>query len=425
MRIHSSIELWLYFELRHSPFVIFSMTQFAYLFERFPSFGQTFCYREVAELARQGVTPLIFAIRNPKNEPPQDWDQGIVQRVHYLPDEEQLLGEVRRASKKGKLTKEVIGVLDEWGRRTDFLRLYQAVYVGLRLQKMGIRHVHAHFAGMAARTAFWISRFFPITFSFTAHANDIFAPRKFEIGLDKLVDAARVIVTETDYAAEFLREHFPYRADRIYRIYNGLDLALFKRADFSSFPQLIVAVGRLIAKKGFADLIRACRLLKERGKLFRCEIIGEGPLEQELGGQINQLGLQDCVGLPGTKPQHEIREHLAAASVFVLPSVIDVDGGMDNLPTVIMEAMAAGLPVVATAIGGIPEMVIQNETGFLVPPGDAGALADAIERLFDDIGLAQRLGEGGFQRAKELFSIEKNVRSLLALIDPDNNCTSR
>ena len=397
------------------------MTQFAYLFERFPSFGQTFCYREVAELARQGVNSPIFAIRNPKGEPSQDWDQRIVERVHYLPGEEQLLREVRQASKKGKLTEEVIGALDEWGRRTDFLRLYQAVYVGLRLQEIGIRHVHAHFAGMAARTAFWIGKFFPITFSFTAHANDIFAPRDFEIGLDKLVDATRVIITETDYAEKFLRERFPGRGDRIHRIYNGLDLAPFVRADFSSTPPLIVAVGRLIPKKGFADLIRACRLLMERGKSFRCEIIGEGPLEEELHQQIAQLGLQGCVELPGAKPQHEIRKYFAAASAFVLPSVIDPDGGMDNLPTVIMEAMAAGLPVISTAVGGIPEMVIQSETGFLVPPGDVAALAGAIERLFNEIGLPRRLGERGFQRAKELFSIEKNVRSLLALIDPDNH----
>jgi glycosyltransferase involved in cell wall biosynthesis len=392
-----------------------SMTQFAYLFERFPSFGQTFCYREVAELVRQGVTPPIFSIRQPKDEPPQDWDRRIVERVHYLPNEEQLLREVRRASKK-KLTEGVISTLDKWGRRTDFLRLYQAIYIGLHLQEIGIRHVHAHFAGMAARTAFWIGKFFPITFSFTAHANDIFTPRKFEIGLDKLVDAARVVVTETDYAEEFLRDRFPDRADGIHRIYNGLDLAPFVPANSSAAPPLIVAVGRLIVKKGFADLVRACRLLMERGKSFRCAIIGEGPLEQELGAQINQLGLQDCVELPGAKPQHEIREYLVAASVFVLPSVVDPDGGMDNLPTVIMEAMAAGLPVVSTATGGIPEMVIQNETGFLGPPGDAVALAGAIERLFDDIGLARRLGERGFQRAEQLFSIEKNARELLATI---------
>src|SRR6266513_370455 len=108
-----------------------SMTQFAYLFERFPSFGQTFCYREVAELARQGVTPPIFSIREPKNEPPQDWDDRIINRVHYLPEEKELLDDVRQAPKKGKVAAEIITALDEWGRRSDFLRLYQAVYVGL------------------------------------------------------------------------------------------------------------------------------------------------------------------------------------------------------------------------------------------------------------------------------------------------------
>jgi len=392
------------------------MTPFAYLFERFPSFGQTFCYREVAELARQGITPSIFSIRNPKAEPPQDWDARIVKRVHYLPDEKQLLDDVRKASKKRKLTPEIVAALDEWGRRTDFLRLYQAVYIGLRLQEMGIGHVHAHFMGMAARTAFWIHKFFPVTFSFTAHANDIFAPKNFEIGLDKLVDTAGVAVTVSDYAKKFLQERFPERADRVRRIYNGLNLTEFGRADFSSAPPLILAVGRLIAKKGFADLICACGLIAERGKSFRCEIIGEGPLENELRGQIERLNLQNRVALSGAKPQREVRQRLAAANVFVLPSVIDPEGGMDNLPTVIMEAMTTALPIVSTNIGGIPEMVIENETGFLLEPADASALADAIEKVIDDRLLAQRLGHAGYQRAHEFFSIEKNVRELSALV---------
>jgi colanic acid/amylovoran biosynthesis glycosyltransferase len=392
------------------------MAPFAYLFERFPSFGQTFCYREVAELYRQGVAAPIFSIRNPKDEPAQDWDARIVQRVHYLPEEKELLDDVRRASKKGRLAAEIVAALDGWGRRTDFLRLYQAVYVGLRLQEAGISHVHAHFAGMAARTAFWIAKFFPITFSFTAHANDIFAPSKFEIGLDKLVEAARVIITETDYAEKFLRERFPERADRIHRVYNGLNLAEFGRATFSSDSPSIVAIGRLIVKKGFADLIRACALLAERGRSFRCDIFGEGPLENQLRAQIEQLGLQEFVQLPGPKPQHELREHLANASVFVLPSVPEPDGGMDNLPTVIMEAMATGLPVVSTRIGGIPEMVIDNQTGFLVQPEDAVALAGAIENVTNDRSLGQRLGQVGCEQAQKLFSIEKNVRELCALL---------
>jgi glycosyltransferase involved in cell wall biosynthesis len=392
------------------------MRQFAYLFERFPSFGQTFCYREVAELARQNITPPIFSIRNPKDEPPQDWDPHLVERVDYLPEEKQLLADVRRALKKRKLTTDVVAALNEWGRRTDFLRLYQAIYVGLRLREMGIEHVHAHFAGMAARTAFWISKFFPITFSFTAHANDIFVPTQLEIGLDKLVDAARAIITETDYAALFLRERFPDRATRVHRIYNGLDLGEFGRADFRSSPPLIMAVGRLIPKKGFSDLIVACAWLAQHGKSFRCEILGEGPVENDLRKQIERLGLQHCVILAGAKPQSQLRRRLVAANVFALPSVIDPEGGMDNLPTVIMEAMATGLPVVSTNIGGIPEMVIENKTGFLVQSGDGVAMADAINQIIGDASAAERLGQSGYARARTLFAIDKNVRELCALI---------
>jgi colanic acid/amylovoran biosynthesis glycosyltransferase len=172
----------------------------------------------------------------------------------------------------------------------------------------------------------------------------------------------------------------------------------------------------LIPKKGFGDLIRACALLAERGKSCRCEIIGEGPLENDLRAQIDELRLTNNVILTGAKPQAQLRQRLAAANVFVLPSVIDPDGGMDNLPTVIMEAMATGLPVVSTNIGGIPEMVFEKETGFLVQPGDVVAMADAIETVINDRSLAAKLGHSGYERARTLFSIEKNVRELCALL---------
>ena len=119
---------------------------------------------------------------------------------------------------------------------------------------------------------------------------------------------------------------------------------------------------------------------------------------------------------PGAKPQTQLRRRLAAANVFVLPSVIDPDGGMDNLPTVIMEAMATGLPVVSTNVGGIPEMVIENETGFLVQPGDIAAIAGAIQTVINDCSLAARVGHAGYERAKGLFSIKKNVRELSTLL---------
>src|SRR5882757_6105905 len=120
--------------------------------------------------------------------------------------------------------------------------------------------------------------------------------------------------------------------------------------------------------------------------------------------------------LPATYKKPELKAHLARASAFALPSVPEPEGGMDNLPTVIMEAMATGLPVVSTRIGGIPEMVIDNETGVLVEAHDVVGLAGAIEKVTNDRSLGERLGHAGYGRAQRLFSIEKNVRELYKLI---------
>ena len=162
------------------------MREVAYLLERFPSFGQTFVYREVAELERQGLKVRVYSIRRPVNEPKQDWDEQLVGRVHYLPEENALVREVDRALRDGRVSSATREALEKWGRQSDFLRLYQAIYVGLRLQQDGVQRVHAHFAGMAARTAYWINQFFGVPYSVTAHANDIFAPRDFVVSLPKL-----------------------------------------------------------------------------------------------------------------------------------------------------------------------------------------------------------------------------------------------
>lgn len=391
------------------------MRGLAYLFERFPSFTQTFCYREVVELQRQGAPPAIFSIRQPADEPAQDWEASVTSRVEYLPGEEKLVREVDRAVRKGKLPEAAAREITAWGRKSDFLRLYQAAYLGPRLQALGVRHLHAHFAGLAARTAYWIERFFGIGFSFTAHANDIFAPKAFEVSLGELIRGARAIVTVSDFGVRFLRERYPGEATKIQRVYNGIDLGRFQRADLPASPPAIISIGRLIEKKGFHDLIEACRLLRDRAVAFRCQIVGEGPLESALREQIRTAGLTNVVTLTGPLPQSEVIERFASSAIFVLPCVAEPDGAMDNLPTVVMEAMAAGLPVVSTAIGGVPEMVSDGLTGLLVPEHQPSLLADALARLLAQPALARSLGEAGRQRAGDLFAIEKNVHSLRAL----------
>jgi glycosyltransferase involved in cell wall biosynthesis len=331
--------------------------------------------------------------------------------VQYLPEEKELLHEVRTQ----KLPETASNMIGEWGRKTDFLRLYQAAYIGMRLPA-GV-HLHAHFAGMAARTAYWIKHFFNIPFSFTAHANDIFVPRAFEIGLDRLIENATGIVTESDYAANYLRERYQQSAAKIQRVYNGLDPADFAQANFAASIPVILSVGRLVEKKGFADLIAACRLLIESGCQFRCEIIGEGPLRDDLQAQIVRENLAAHVALLGARSQDEIKRRLGLANVFALPCTIEADGGADNFPTVIAEAMASGLPVVSTSITGIPEMVEQGVTGELVAPNDPRALADALKRFLIDQERARQFGERGRAVAREKFTIETSVRALREIFE--------
>jgi glycosyltransferase involved in cell wall biosynthesis len=393
------------------------MREVAYLFERFPSFGQTFCYREVAELERQGTKVHVYSIRRPVDEPEQHWDEQLVRRVHYLPEENALVREVDRLVREGAVPATTREALEKWGRHSDFLRLYQAIYVGLRLQQDGVGRMHAHFAGMAARTAYWINQFFGIPYSFTAHANDIFAPRDFVVSLAKLLANAAAVVTVSDYAAEFLRNRFPETAAKVHRIYNGVDLSRFHPVDFGSGIPAIVSIGRLIEKKGFADLISACRLLQPRGRDFVCEIIGEGPLGPALQAQIAMEGLEARVKLAGPQTQAQIALRLAHATIFVLPCTREESGGMDNLPTVIMEAMAAGLPVVSTPLAGVPEMVENNFNGILVPEHDPEAVCAAIEYLIANPEQARRFGDRGRQIAREKFSIERSAQALCALFD--------
>ena len=388
------------------------MREVAYLFERFPSFGQTFAYREVVELERQGMKVHVYSIRRPTGEQEQEWDADLVERVHYLPKEKPLVAEVDRILKSMAVSDHVRAAVKEWGRQSDFLRLYQAIYIGVRLREEGLRHIHAHFAGMAARTAYWINEFFAVPYSFTAHANDIFAPRDFAVSLAKLIERAAAAVTVSDYAVRLLQERFPKSAAKIHRVYNGVDLARFSATDFGSAPPAIISIGRLIEKKGFADLISACALLRAHSRTFQCSIIGEGPFEESLRAQIAAAGLGQSVELAGPLPQTEIAQRLAHATIFALPSTREADGGMDNLPTVIMEAMAAGLPVISTPLGGIPEMVEDGINGELVPDRDPAALSAAIERLLDDPERARQLGERGRQIAREKFSIETSAWQL-------------
>lgn len=387
---------------------------FAYLFERFPSFVQTFCYREVEEMARQHMEPLVISIRHP--EDPAELLEKLDAKVLYLPEEKVLRAEVDRLRGEGELPSAAHRAIPKHRGARDSQRLFEAVWLAPLLKEQGIRHVHAHFGGMAARTAWWLHRLYGIPYSFTGHANDIFCDTEFPISNADLVEDARLIITETDFAKTWMERKYPTARGKVERVFNGICLEGFAPRGAGFAARRILSVGRYVEKKGFTHLIEACRLLRSRGEKFECLIVGGGPLEAELQAQIVQAGLADAVQLLGPRPQEEVRQLLATASVFVLACVPEAGGGSDNLPTVIMEAMAAGIPIISTKIAGVPEMMEDSVEGLLVEPADPAALSEAIARILNHEELNRRMGEQGHETARSKFGIENTVRTLKLLL---------
>lgn len=385
--------------------------RFAYLFERFPTFTQTFCVREVEAMVRLGLQFPVFSIRKPCGEPTQDCFRGEC-GVTFLPEKyDEILANdttFRRAARKALETLRCL-----WGGEQQKKRIYEALWLGPRLREVGIRHVHVHFAGTAARTAFWLKKLFDINYSVTAHANDIFCDEPPD-RLVQIFEAAAVVVTVSDFSLRYLETHFPALKGKFHRVYNGIEMDRFCPSDFPACRPVIVGVGRYIEKKGFATLVKACAQLGRRD--WECQIIGQGPLEEELKEQVEKLGLDGRVVIAGPRSEGEIRQILSRAHIFALPCLNAADGGMDNLPTVIMEAMAAGLPVVSTPVAAVPEMVVEGRNGFLIPERDAATLADRIGRLLDDSGLARTMGAAGRERCRELFEISRTSASLYQIL---------
>jgi colanic acid/amylovoran biosynthesis glycosyltransferase len=382
-----------------------------YLFERFPAFTQTFCARELAELYRQGASPPVYSIRRPTDDRPANVQLDKIS-IYYLPDTNSLGFKLKTKLIPARLKELWSGS----GDLRDKGRFREAAYLGKKLKADGVSHLHVHFGGMAARTAWWIKRLYDIPYSFTGHANDIFCPKPDQrVGLGELVRDAAFVVVVSDFGANWLKSRFPDSGQKIYRVYNGLDLSLFKRATPSAGPLRLLSVGRLIEKKGFRYLIDACRRLHSSGLRFSCQIVGHGPEHDLLQGLIDEYSLSEIVLLTGPRSQTELTEILAQSSVFVFPAVHDSAGDTDNLPTVLIEAMASHLPVVSTEIAGIPEIVQQNGNGLLVPEKDSGRLADAIRTIACNAAMLERFGNASRRIVEEKFSLCNTVGELKRL----------
>ena len=298
-------------------------------------------------------------------------------------------------------------------------RARNALYFADFFARNQVDHVHVHFANRAAHTALFLKEISGIPFSVTAHGQDFMKDLGSDDLLREICAAAEFVAAETDYSRELICQRCPHSAAKIHRVYNGIDLEHFPtpaQGTTNPVPR-IISVGRLVPFKGFEYLVDACAELARRGFDFVCDIVGDGPLRDRLGAKIDMLNLSSRINLLGSLSQRAVLEKIQAADIFALASVIDAQGASDVFPTVILEAMSSARPVVSTRLAGIPELVVDGETGVLVSPGDTAALTCALEQLLRDPELRLRFGRAGRARIEQHFRIEDTVAPLLKLFE--------
>jgi glycosyltransferase involved in cell wall biosynthesis len=293
----------------------------------------------------------------------------------------------------------------------DFAR---AGWLAGQLRDDGVTHLHTHFISTPADVAELVARLTALPFSISAHAKDIYLSDPADLRRKLL--AARFTVTCTEFNRRTLDAIAPQAL--VYRMHHGVDHTLFQPARRTAPPAvpLILSVGRLRAKKGLDTLIDACAMLHQRGRAFACEIVGYGEEQAALQARIERFGLTDRVRLAGKLAREQVIARYARAAVYVQPSRIAADGDRDGIPNVLLEAMAMGLPVVASSVSGIPELVGHGHNGLLVEPDDPQALADAIMQLLNEPQRCADLGCRARRTVTDHFDNDRNLRLLAELL---------
>jgi glycosyltransferase involved in cell wall biosynthesis len=390
-----------------------------YLYSRYPVISQTFCDAEMLALERLGFELEIGSVYPPLTSLRHEHIACLRTPIHYAPPQEILKISEKNAKTDGNWPRDLVDQHErKYGPSVKAeQRARNALYFADHFKRRGVDHVHVHFANRAAHTAMFLKEISGIPFSVTAHGQDFMKDLGNDDLLREICAAAEFVAAETDYSRDLLRKRCP--DSRIHRVYNGIDLTRFPAPHYeisgNTAPR-IISIGRLVAFKGFEYLINACADLARWGLEFTCEIIGDGPLRGDLEARIRKLNLSERVHLLGSLSQGAVLEKLRSADIFALASVTDAQGASDVFPTVIIEAMAAARPVVSTRLAGIPESVMDGETGLLVPPKDTTALAEALRRLIEDVKLRLHYGHAGRARIEQHFRIEHTVAPLIELL---------
>ena len=391
----------------------------AYVLKMYPRFSETFIVNELLAVESAGEQVDIFSLRAPSDGRFHESLAEVRASVTYLRSHGLRAADVWSALGAARVDLPGLSTCLDELLDVSVLDAVQSVEIAVQLRRRGITHVHAHFASVATTVARLAARLAQVPYTFTAHAKDIFHEDVDPADLTtKLTDAAAV-VTVSDFNLAHLTETYGPAAEAVVRVYNGLDLVRFAYTAPDVRPPVIAAVGRLVEKKGFDDLLEAVALLVGSGREVRLELIGTGPCEAALRAQVERLRLGAVVQLHGALPQGRVRTVVQSAAVFAAPCVVAGDGNRDGLPTVLLEAMALGTPAVATPVTGIPEVIRDGDTGLLVPEHDPVALAAALGRLLDDAALRVALAGRARSLVEQSFDVHHQAARLRTLFAGD------
>lgn len=397
----------------------------AYVTQFFPYLTETFVYREVMALRENGFNVVTLANRTPDEKhlsaesKPLMASTSYVFPLRWLPFLFAHLYFLARYPHRyaGTLIRLMAQTGESWDNRKRTLGHFAGgVYLARQAQRQGVTHIHAHFSVNAATIGLAISRLLNIGYSFTVH-NNIFTDR---LVLREKLKSADFIISISEYSRDFLLEfapNIPNLRDKFRIIRCGISPKSFtpERPTEPAATPHVVYLSSLAERKGMPVLVEACRILRERGRDFRCTIAGGGEQWFLLQDMLAKHDLLDVVTTPGRYLQEEIRDYLNSADVFVLPCVTARNGDIDGIPVALMEAMAMQVPVISTTVSGVPELIEDGVSGLLVEERNPEQLADAIERILDDPQLAAQMGENGRARVCQAFNLDLITHQLVEL----------
>lgn len=394
----------------------------------FPRISETFISNEIRLIEQHGIPVHIFSMRQPREAFCHPSVKKIRARVDYLPETiisrrlpRMLKHNLHLAARRPARYARALGIAARRYRRTrksaTLKHLLQAGYlVNYGLANRGIVHLHAHFAHSPTSVAMFSSWLSGLPFSFTAHAKDIYTSNARQLR-EKLAMAA-FAVTCTEYNRRHLMGLGPNGHTPIHRIYHGIDLSLFNghaTRTAPTPPYRILSIARLTAKKGLPTVFKALARLQQQGMAFEYTLIGDGDDRDKTLDLIQTLGLSERTRWLGTLPHDVVREHYRRADLFALGCEVAANGDRDGIPNVLVESLAMGVPVVATRVSAIPEIIAHGETGLLVEPGRPDQMADAMRQGLEDQDLRGNLIAAGRRRVQAGFDNGQLVEELVQI----------